>query len=421
MTTVAARAAHSLDESTKSPTDVNELLAWASREEKERKNAGMDAGVEGLLERSGRYVVVKADAWAAIKRDKDTKALYTPLDMGDVPRRAVLITETKGKLKPPCQRGDRWTGRLSPKAPKVIGDAARYAHRIGYGFTTFATLTLESVYRRDLKIYDAADAQTTRSGAYWLGDLRPSLGNWVADLINKMQINIQRGFWLRDDDGKRLSYVKPRKTPLCYVWVAENPGNENPHVHLMINWRVRQKEFLPWAAWWERQWGKGYCKLIKLKHPNGAAGYMAKAAKYVAKGTDGEQGRVRGNRYSVARLCRAPVARGKTYYASWIHKALALMKNSDKEKRPEGLWASAWAFGTKNEGAWKKVWRALRDDGFLLQVAPVSFGAARLRGVMKEWERWQSGPPWGYVWECLEDWNSFVECGECEREAYYYE
>lgn len=108
----------------------------------------------------------------------------------------------------------------------------------------------------------------------------------------------------------RCSLIKFKRETLRYTWVCEVPensyGEENPHIHLMMDWAVDYRLFKGWAARWEKAWGGGYFHLEKIKDPMCAGAYMAKAAGYFAKGTDGSQGTVRGNRYGISEKARAP-------------------------------------------------------------------------------------------------------------------
>jgi len=82
--------------------------------------------------------------------------------------------------------------------------------------------------------------------------------------------------------------IKFEPEPLAYLWVAENPDRidtetgeylgENPHVHLMMKWRVDFRHFDAWAARLEKLWGHGFAHLEKIKDPQKAGSYVAKAA-----------------------------------------------------------------------------------------------------------------------------------------------
>ncbi len=101
-----------------------------------------------------------------------------------------------------------------------------------------------------------------------------------------------------------------------YCWVAENPkntktGKDNPHVHVLMDWRVDYgKEgviFKAWAARLEGIWGQGFANLEKIRDPQVAGAYMAKAAGYMTKASGAsDQGEIYGNRYAISEDARAP-------------------------------------------------------------------------------------------------------------------
>jgi hypothetical protein len=90
----------------------------------------------------------------------------------------------------------------------------------------------------------------------------------------------------------------------AYVWVAENPKDENPHVHMLTNHRVPRAEFGALASWIEGLWGHGWVKIERVRKPASAGHYILKAVGYSLKGTEANQGRVRGNRYGISRNIR---------------------------------------------------------------------------------------------------------------------
>lgn len=130
---------------------------------------------------------------------------------------------------------------------------------------------------------------------------------------------------------------------LSYAWVAENPvnddGEENPHIHVMLRWRVPRGLFHAWAARLERLWGQGFAHLERLKSRQAAGYYLAKAAGYLTKGAgQSDQGRIRGNRYGISRTARAEGWEGVALYG-WGNLAALLLKlkTAYKAKRVEPL------------------------------------------------------------------------------------
>ena len=120
-----------------------------------------------------------------------------------------------------------------------------------------------------------------------------------------------------DKTGARFTRLKWWREPLDYLWVAENPDRideetgevlgENPHLHVLMRWRVDYRHFQAWAKRLERLWGQGMAHLEKLKDPAKAGGYVAKAAGYLSKSQGKtDQGEIRGNRYGISSRARAP-------------------------------------------------------------------------------------------------------------------
>lgn len=120
--------------------------------------------------------------------------------------------------------------------------------------------------------------------------------------------------WLKDGPYTPIRF---KAEPLAYLWVAENPDRideetgevvgENPHLHLLMQWRVPFRHFKAWAERLENLWGHGFAHLQKLKDPGKAGSYVAKAAGYLSKAQGkGDQGEIRGNRYGISTRARAP-------------------------------------------------------------------------------------------------------------------
>lgn len=95
-----------------------------------------------------------------------------------------------------------------------------------------------------------------------------------------------------------------------YIWVAECPANEhgepNPHIHVLLRWSVPPYLFSPWSKRLEKIWGHGFANLERIKKPQAAGSYIIKAVGYAAKGENIDQGLIRGNRYSISKCSRAP-------------------------------------------------------------------------------------------------------------------
>lgn len=117
--------------------------------------------------------------------------------------------------------------------------------------------------------------------------------------------------------GAPFTRLTWHRVPLDYLWVAENPDKvdhetgeitgENPHLHVMIRWRVAHRHFSAWADRIESLWGQGMAHLEKINDPAKAGAYVAKAAGYLCKGQGkADQGQIRGNRYGISTRARAP-------------------------------------------------------------------------------------------------------------------
>jgi hypothetical protein len=128
----------------------------------------------------------------------------------------------------------------------------------------------------------------------------------------------QRGrkYYCAENSGAVMGQPE-NKGDLLYLWVVENPetvdrktgeiGPRNPHVHMLLNWRVPYRMFPSWARRIEELWGHGFAHLERIKESQAAGAYMLKAAGYLSKAAGAsDQGPVRGNRYGMSAEARAP-------------------------------------------------------------------------------------------------------------------
>jgi len=168
---------------------------------------------------------------------------------------------------PPDNSGTRITSCLSRRGAKTIRGAVYLADRDHGGMGTFITATFDLEARERL-----ASGETT-IGA----EIRRFLDAW------------------------RSRYRKRGKKPPLFIWVAENPSNSNPHVHILTNVAVEYRHFRSWASGLEGLWGNGMVHLEKIKYSKAAGRYLLKAIGYLAKGADGNQGEIIGQRYGVTR------------------------------------------------------------------------------------------------------------------------
>jgi len=189
---------------------------------------------------------------------------------------------------PPSQSGLRESDMLTPRGATKIAESCEYMHLQHGGFKTFVTGTFCDEVRERI-----ASGET-------------SIQKEVTRTMDALQKMYQRG-WTKDS-GERVS---GHCDGLPYLWVVEVPENDqgepNPHIHMLLGWRVAYTDFKEWAARIEGIWGNGYFHLEKIKDSACAGAYMAKAAGYLCKAQDkDDQGTVQGNRYGISKAARAP-------------------------------------------------------------------------------------------------------------------
>lgn len=191
-------------------------------------------------------------------------------------------------LKPPLQSGNRVSEMLTRRAARKITESCYYMAKCHDGYKTFVTGT----FREDIRKKIANGATTIQKE--------------VARTMDALQKMYQRGW--TDSSGER---IPGHESLLQYCWVVEIPKNENgednPHVHMMLGWRVPNSQFKDWSKRIEGIWGNGYFHMEKIKDPLCAGAYMAKAAGYITKASNqDDQGKVVGNRYGISSTARAP-------------------------------------------------------------------------------------------------------------------
>lgn len=189
---------------------------------------------------------------------------------------------------PPELDGPRVSEMLSHRGARKIAESCEFMSKVRGGYKTFVTGTFDESTRGKI-----ATGETT-------------IQREVSRCMDALQKMYSRG-WTDKKTGDR---VPGHDGGLAYCWVVEVPKNENgednPHVHILLGWRVEYRNFEGWAARLESVWGNGYFHLEKIKDCTCAGAYMAKAAGYMTKGEDGQQGQVKGNRYGISAAARAP-------------------------------------------------------------------------------------------------------------------
>ncbi|PCI43993.1 MAG: hypothetical protein COB41_05505, partial [Proteobacteria bacterium] len=203
---------------------------------------------------------------------------------------------TEMSISPPLNDGERASLMLSDRGARKIAESCEYMSMKYQGYKTFATGTFtEEVREKIAKNETTVQREATRT----------------MDGMVKMY---QRG-WEYKVGGRveKLSGHTSGNRPdkLRYCWVVEIPqnqnGEDNPHIHMLIDWRVEPKHFKAWSRRIESIWGNGYFHLEKILNADAAGAYMAKAAGYITKAHgQADQGKVIGNRYAISCSARAP-------------------------------------------------------------------------------------------------------------------
>ncbi|MFS1425902.1 hypothetical protein LMH73_001605 [Vibrio splendidus] len=259
--------------------------------------------------------------------------------------RAQIVTQTPAGNAPEANSGTRYTEKLTPKSVSNMFESGAYVAQCHEGFTTFLTLTFTPAQRH--AIFGAMDEGIDADGPFTpveferdTGDLIPgkdglytrlpkqpfkiikpldtSIGRETSRFLDGSKKMFHRGWYTEDGDyvsGQFKAKPSPfgpdrEKADFHYMWVAESPMNEdgepNPHVHLLLKWTVDKKHFTDWAKRLESLWGHGMAHIERIRQPKAASTYLIKAVGYAAKGNNADQGLIKGNRYSIAKVSRAP-------------------------------------------------------------------------------------------------------------------
>lgn len=158
-------------------------------------------------------------------------------------------------------------------------------------------------------------------GRFFDGANKMRQRGWKADRLDKFKNPVEiRGkvSQVREKPSKVISIegfladkkIKYKRLGVRYAWVVENPlnkeGQRNPHIHILIDWRVGYTKFFAWADRLEKLWGQGMANMEKIEDSKCAGAYLAKAAGYITKAQgESDQGPVRGNRYGISKDARA--------------------------------------------------------------------------------------------------------------------
>ncbi|TXR52057.1 rolling circle replication-associated protein [Reinekea thalattae] len=199
----------------------------------------------------------------------------------------------------PDNSGERISKTLSMRGARAIADSCEFMAAKHGGYKTFLTLTFSDEARERV-----ASGEVT-------------IQKEVKRFFDGLNRVFKRGFQYTNDKGELVKVDPVDYLPkdwgdktLPYCWVVEIPknsdGEDNPHLHVLLGWRVAYRHFDAWAKRVEKLWGQGFAHLEKIKEAEHAGAYMAKAAGYLSKaqGAD-DQGEVRGNRYWISKPSRA--------------------------------------------------------------------------------------------------------------------
>ena len=229
--------------------------------------------------------------------------------------------ETTAGNEPPENSGPRITVDLSDRAIRAMADSAAYVAAVRGGYTTFTTLTFNDEQRAKLAAGETSiQRELSRCMDSWQkmyqrGMKREGIeGNGSAKIVRGKFSGLGRSghsFKGVKAAGPWSSIDIKRDGKLDYLWVVEVPknkdGEDNPHCHLLMRWRVPGNQFRAWAGRLEKAWGQGFAHIEKIKKGGSAGAYIAKAAGYLCKAQGkSDQGEVRGNRYGISESARAP-------------------------------------------------------------------------------------------------------------------
>ncbi|MBQ0780903.1 MAG: hypothetical protein KBT79_08875 [Thalassolituus oleivorans] len=225
--------------------------------------------------------------------------------------------ETTGGTLPPSHNGPRVTAMLSQRGVRKIAESCAYVAKQHDGYSTFLTLTFNPEQRFRLQAGGQYSELETHAVMHPT-TIQKEVSRFCDGISKMWQRGWQAEFTINgrriacvDKHGGTLGEEPHGEAPLLYCWVAEVPDNDqgqpNPHVHMMIQWRVPHSLFLCWAKRFEELWGNGLAHLEKIKDGEAASAYMMKAAGYLCKAQGKtDQGRIRGNRYGISAEARAP-------------------------------------------------------------------------------------------------------------------
>lgn len=294
-------------------------------------------------------------------------------------------------------------------------------------FTPIKHVWIWSVQKEASRFFEAANKMYTRGWQYQTAEgatVKVPGSCKCVPARRKVTTEGNPVTWLKDGP---YTPIKFKAEPLAYLWVAENPDRideqtgellgENPHLHLMMKWAVPYKHFEAWATRLEKLWGHGFAHLEKIKDPQKAGSYVAKAAGYLSKAQGKtDQGDIRGNRYGISSRARAPgwieTERYQVGMMGWlIAEAHELWseKHGEKIQRREKLKRELEA--TNDAGQRQKIGKLLEATRKEIEPLPrISKYAALFKseGQKDQFFRWARGRGWEEKTQCslwLKEWR----------------
>lgn len=254
------------------------------------------------------------------------------------PVRIDPVRAKQGRLAPDFS-GEYQTSAGATRLP-VAGPFGLLDPETRRPFTPVQRAYVWSVQREAGRFFEAANKMYQRGWQYRRAvpastpiihpesgsEYSPLAGQWkTVKVPGNRALYCVEGPGLDKGTGAEFTRIKWWREPLDYLWVAEAPDKTdddgrpvadadgvlitNPHLHVLMRWRVDYRHFRYWARRLERLWGQGMAHLEKIKDGSKAGSYVAKAAGYLCKaqGKDqNDQGEIRGNRYAISKRARAP-------------------------------------------------------------------------------------------------------------------
>lgn len=259
------RATNRLVKKSKSPTPLN--IQFDDQEGMD-KDFIFDNGKSTSACQAGLFTIIEKREWS-----------------GEIRIRTQAETTY---LKPPRNIGPRVSDHLTSRGARKLIESSLFMAKHHGGYKVFVTATFNPSTRVSI------------------AEGRTSIQKEITRSMDSLQKMYSRG-WI----GKGGKKVIALNCKLPYCWVVEIPKNgnnvDNPHVHMLLGWDIALHQFYDWAQRVEAIWGVGHCHLEQIRDPLKAGAYLAKAAGcHSSSPHERSQGIVKGNRYGISQVARAP-------------------------------------------------------------------------------------------------------------------